>query len=137
MRAAPQLSVAVSAPHRAFALAQNATSPSYVQPHWFAPAPPPPQVWPVPTHAPHEGTVLIAPQLSGPDSTPHRAPAFAQNVAFDSGAQPQRLPASAPQLCPPPVQVPQPTVRCVPQLSWAETDPQSAPALAQSATSPS
>jgi hypothetical protein len=94
---APQLSTAVMAPHSAPAAAHSCMSLCAVQPQWFVPASPPPQLWPVPVHAPHIATFRAAPQLSMPVTAPHCAPASAQKSKSLSGAQPQRFaPASAP-----------------------------------------
>jgi hypothetical protein len=71
-RVSPQLSEAVTDPQFALPCAvQKAGSPWYVQPQWLAPAPPPPQVSPVPVQVPQLATVRMAPQLSAAVSEPH------------------------------------------------------------------
>jgi hypothetical protein len=69
-RALPQLSKPLFAPHTAPSRAQKALSGSGVHPHWFA-APPPPQLCPLPLHAPQSLTVRDAPQLSVVFTLPH------------------------------------------------------------------
>jgi hypothetical protein len=84
VREAPQLSVAVSAPHAAALLAQSAASDSGVQPHWLA-APPPPQLMPAPLQEPQEGTRRETPHLSVAVTAPQAAPFAAQRSASVSG----------------------------------------------------
>jgi hypothetical protein len=136
-RAVLQLSVPVTVPQFLPSLVQNAVSVSAVHAAWpqtFA-VPPPPHVAGA-VHDPQETTVRLAPQLSGAVRPPQFFKSRPQNAASDSGAQPQRFAPPPPQVTPVPEQVPQlATVRPVPQLSAAVTEPQFFPRREQNVVS--
>jgi hypothetical protein len=135
VRLAPQLSEAVTLPQFLPSLVQSATSVSAVQPQTLA-APPPPQVTPVPLHAPHEATVRFAPQLSDAVTLPQFLPSLLQNATSVSAVQPQTLAAPPPPHAWGAVHVPHDaTARGAPQLSFAVTLPQFFPRRAQNAVS--
>jgi hypothetical protein len=123
VRALPQLSVPLTAPHVFPRRAQKVTSVSATHArHW----PLAPQVW-VPVHPP-QLTVREAPQLSAPVYGPHTRPTRAQSAASVSGVQPAQVPV-APQVWPlaqdthadPPLpQVPAPCVANGTQTSPAQ-----------------
>jgi hypothetical protein len=125
LRSKPQLSVALAPPQLTPARLQNAAVGSGVHPHTLG-FPPPPQLCPVPSHAPQLATFRIMPQLSSTDFGPHAAPVRVQSCASDSGVQPQvpGLPPP-PQVTPTPEQLPQlSTLRSAPQLSAPLATPQ-------------
>jgi hypothetical protein len=120
VRDAPQLSLAVRFPQFLPRRLQNAASFSLVQPQTFV-VPPPPQVTPVPVHAP-QLAVRDALQLSLAVKLPQFLPRRLQNVVSLSAVQPHTL--LAPQTWGE-TQLPHDTtVRLVPQLSGAVTVPQ-------------
>jgi hypothetical protein len=104
-----------------------------MQPHWFG-VPPPPQEAPVAVQAaPQERTEREVPQLSVAVKEPQLALLAAQSAASLSGVQPHWLAAPAPpQDTPVPLHEPQEaTLRWVPQLSAAVSEPQLALLAAQ------
>jgi hypothetical protein len=136
VRETPQLSLDVTLPQFLPSRAQNTGLVSGVQPH-TPDTPPPPHVTPVPVHVPHEATVRDVPQLSGATSLPQFLPSRAQYAASFSAVQPQTFEGPPPpHVTPVPLHVPhEATVRGLPQLSFAVTVPQFAPARAQNAAS--
>jgi hypothetical protein len=135
-RETPQLSLDVTLPQFLPRRAQNAVFVSAVQPH-TPDVPPPPHVTPVPLHVPHEATVRDVPQLSAAATLPQFLTSRVQYAASVSGVQPHTFAVPPPpQLTPVPLHVPHDaTVRGIPQLSFAATVPQFAPARAQNAVS--
>jgi hypothetical protein len=130
---APHVSVAATVPQFLPSRVQSAASVS-AQPHTLV-VPPPPHVTPVPEHDPQFTLLRAAPQLSVPETVPQVYPSRAQNVALSSAVQPHTLPAA--HVCVP-GQVPHGlTVRAVPQLSVPESEPHTAPSLAQNVASAS
>jgi hypothetical protein len=126
VRAVPQLSVPVKAPHVFPCRAQKAVSVSGVQLQTLV-------GWQVCGEAqvPHEATVRAVPQLSVPVKAPHVFPCRAQKVVSVSGAQLQTFVGW--QVCGE-VQVPhEATVRAVPQLSVPVKVPHVFPCRAQKA----
>jgi hypothetical protein len=122
-RAAPQLSVPATAPQFFPRRVQKPESVSGVQPQTFA-VPPPAQVWGA-VQAPHDVTVREAPQLSVVVRVPQFFVNSVHSAESETGVHPQTLVAPAPAHVRGAVQVPHDvTVRCVPQLSAAVTDPQ-------------
>jgi hypothetical protein len=86
-------------------------------------------------HVPHDATVREPPQLSAAVTDPQFLPSLVQNAVSISAVHPQRL-AVPPVPQPLGVEhVPQVTVRAVPQLSAAVTDPQFFPSREQNAAS--
>jgi len=99
-----------------------------VQPHWLG-VPPPPHVTPVPLHVPHDAMLRMLPQLSVVSNGPQFLPAALHSSPSVCGVQPHTL--LAPQTWGK-TQSPHDTpVRCVPQLSGADTMPQFFPRRAQ------
>jgi len=128
LRAPPQLSVVLNGPQFLPASLHNTASVFGVQPHQLG-VPPPPQVTPVPLHVPHDAMLRALPQLSVVLNGPQFLLASAHSSASVFGVQPHTL--LAPQTSGS-VQFPHGTpVRCVPQLSGAETLPQFFPRRAQ------
>jgi hypothetical protein len=136
VRAAPQLSLFVTEPQFLPSREQNVGLSSGVQPHALG-VPPPPQVTPVPVHAPHEATVRAPPQLSVPDQAPQALPSRLQNVPSLSGVQPHAFGVPPPpQVTPVPVHVPhEATLRAAPQLSVPDQLPQALPSRLQNVPS--
>jgi alpha-beta hydrolase superfamily lysophospholipase len=133
VRDVPQLSIAVSGPQAAPVRAQSSADVSGVQPHTFGVAPPPQVSGAV--QSPQLATVRGTRQLSAPVSVPHVAPARAQNAASLSGTHaPHTFGTDEPQVSGG-AQVPQSTVRGVPQPSSAVSGPQSRASRAHSAAS--
>jgi hypothetical protein len=131
VRAAPQLSVLVTAPQVSCMRVQNAVSVSATQ---FAG----PHTWPAlhtsgAVHVPHEATVRLTPQVSVSVTAPQFLPTRAQNSVSVSAAHPQVF--AAPHVAGA-VHAPQTaTVRETAQLSEAVTDPQALPSRVQKAES--
>jgi hypothetical protein len=125
VRAVPQLSGAVTAPQFFPGRVQKSPLLSATQVHWpFAHV----RVGGV-VQLPHEVTVRMTPQLSGPVNAPQTRLWREQNTPSDSGMQAQVFDAA--QVCGM-VQVPQlATVRMTPQLSLAVTWPHVLPRRAQ------
>jgi hypothetical protein len=119
VRGVPQLSIPVQLPHWALFAAQRAASGSGTQAHVLGAVAP---HWPPFAHNP-QSTVRSVPQLSGDVSEPHWAPALRQSSASGSGLHPHTLGVTAPHWSPA-GQLPQLTVRWVPQLSAAVSEPQ-------------
>jgi hypothetical protein len=110
---------------------QKAAFVSAMQPHTLT-VPPPPQVCGA-VQVPQLATVRAVPQLSVPATCPQFLPARVQKAAFVSAAQPHTFTVPPPpQVCGA-VQVPQLTVRIVPQLSAPATCPQFLPIRVQKA----
>jgi hypothetical protein len=129
-RPVPQLSVPITGPQLLPRRVQNELSDSAVQPHRLA-VPPPAQVCGG-VHAPHDGTVRDAPQLSLPVTLPQSLPSLAQNAGSVSGAQPHALAVPPPaQVCGGVHEPHDGTVRDAPQLSAAVTLPQFFPSRVQ------
>jgi hypothetical protein len=136
VRPLPQLSFAVTVPQFLPTRVQNAASVSAV--HGGTPqtlAVTAPQVWPAMVQVPQEVTVREVPQLSAAVTLPQFLPTRPQNAVSVSAVQPQTLAVTPPQVCGE-VQVPHDeTVREVPQLSLAVTEPQFLPRREQNAAS--
>jgi hypothetical protein len=135
VRWVPQLSAACSEPQSLTSREQSVASDSGAQvpvPHTFA-VPPPPQDL-VPVHVPQLATVRWVPQLSEACGEPQFLPSREQSIASASGVQ---VPAPHTFAVPPPLQtcvpeqVPHSTVRVLPQLSEARSEPQFLPCRPQ------
>ncbi len=129
VRVTPQLSVPVNVPHSALFRLQKVVVVSGVQPQVLGTlGVPPPHVSGL-VQVPQLILVRVLPQLSVPVNVPHSALFRLQKVGFDSGVHAHTLGTLG---IPPPhvsglVQVPQFSVRVVPQLSVPVKLPQSLP----------
>jgi hypothetical protein len=117
VRVAPQLSAPVTLPQFFPSREQKAALVSGLQAQTLA-TPPPPHVCGL-VQVPQLDTVRVAPQLSVPVTVPQLFPSREQKVPFVSGEQPQTLGEPPPPHVLGRVQLPQLTVRAVPQLSVA------------------
>jgi hypothetical protein len=93
VRAAPQLSLAVTEPQFAATREQSAASSSGVHPHLFGTAPPPHVSGA--EHVPQSG-VRTVPHPSLTDTAPHSIPRRTHSAASDSAVQPQTFAVPAP-----------------------------------------
>jgi hypothetical protein len=133
VRAAPQLSLAVTPLQFLPRREQKAASVSAVQPHTLD-APLPPQLR-GDVHVPHELTDRAVPQLSLSRTLPQFLPRREQKPELLSGVHPQTLADSAPQVLGAAHVPHEATVRDTPQLSLNVKLPQSLPSRVQKAAS--